>query len=156
MYLQLCTIHTLKVRPNERKKWRLQRKFCQEDSIVTSLITFTSNQSCSNTCSIKDRYLHMSEFADADAYIHLHPPHHHQDGPFPYLPGGRLRPCLRLQAGNADSATLGLHATDGAVINICFCYIILSPESFLQNCKLHSVKTAQIYIQSGTRLKSCL
>jgi len=43
------------------------------------------------------------EFADADAFIHIHPPHHHQDGPFLNLQVGRLRPCLRLQAGNVES-----------------------------------------------------
>jgi len=45
----------------------------------------------------------MYEFADTDAFIHLHPPHHQQDGPFPCLTGGQLCPCLRLQAGNPKS-----------------------------------------------------
>jgi len=31
--------------------------------------------------SIRGRYLHMPEFAHAEAFIHLHPPHHHRDGP---------------------------------------------------------------------------
>jgi len=39
-----------------------------------SLITFSSIQSCSNTCSIKDWYFHVPEFADPDSFIHLHPP----------------------------------------------------------------------------------
>jgi len=39
---------------------------------------------------------------------------HHQDGSCLYLPEGQMCPCLRLQAGNADSVTLGLWTTDRA------------------------------------------
>ena len=72
-------------------------------------------------------------------YLPLHPPHHHQDGPFLYLQGVDLH----LQAGYAASATLALRAKDGAyakelykfmlaglLINIRLLYQFISPESF--------------------------